>query len=590
MITDLRLLLGPSRAHILTAYVAWTAVYGVLSGVAAALLVPVVEDLASGERDGIGTHLLTLAVVTLAAAVVRYAQTMRGSAAALETLSSMHQRLGDHLVSLPLGWFDSDRTGRLTRVATDGTMMITGIFAHLLAPLVIAVTAPVTVTIALFWYDWRLGLATALCVPVLALAFRFAGRSLARGEAHNHAADVEAGSRVIEFGRHQRVLRAFGRSVHGYRPLEGAIEGQRRTRRRTLGQAVVGLSMSGLAVQLAVTVLVLVLVRLTLDGAIAPAAAVALLALAFRFAGPLADVSEYAGAIRIAAADLRRLTDVLREQAMPEPEVSAPPHRPGRLELDHVTFGYRPETPVLRDFSLTVPPGSVTALVGPSGSGKTTVIRLVSRFWDVQHGAVRVGGADVRDLRTEDLIRQLALVFQDVYLFDDTLEANIRLGQPEATGTELAEAARLAGVDEIVARLPHGWLTQVGEGGVALSGGERQRVSIARALLKRAPIVLLDEATAALDPENERYLRRSFRRLARHSTVLLIAHRLDNVVDADQIVVVHDGRVAETGTHHSLLAAGGAYARLWHARTTGQGWRLTGGPAGGFTGRRAGGR
>lgn len=236
MISDLRLLLGPSRAHILTGYVAWTVVYGVLSGVAAALLVPVVEDLASGERDAIGIHLLTLAVVTVAAGVVRYVQTMRGSAAALETMSSTHQRLGDHLVSLPLGWFDSDRTGRLTRVATDGTMMITGIFAHLLAPLVIAVAAPTTVTIALFWYDWRLGIATALSIPVLAFAFRFAGASLARGEARNHAADVEAGSRVIEFGRHQRVLRAFGRSIHGYQPLEEAIEEQQRTRRRTLGQ------------------------------------------------------------------------------------------------------------------------------------------------------------------------------------------------------------------------------------------------------------------------------------------------------------------------------------------------------------------
>ncbi|RZQ62960.1 ABC transporter ATP-binding protein [Amycolatopsis suaedae] len=573
MITDLRLLLGPSRAHVLTRYVAWTVAYGVLSGVAAALLVPVVEALASGAP--VGPHLLTLAVATVAAAVVRYVQTMRGSAAALETMSSLHQRLGDHLVTLPLGWFDADRTGRLTRVATDGTMMITGIFAHLLSPLVVAVASPLTVTVALFFHDWRLGLATALCVPLLALAFRFAGRSLSRGEASNHAADVEAGSRVIEFGRNQRVLRAFGRNVHGYRPLEDAIEEQRLTRRRTLRQGVVGLSVSGLAVQLAVTVLILVVVWLALDGAVAPAVAVALVALAFRFAGPLADLSEYAGAIRIAGGDLRRLADVLREPAMPEPDRTAPLTAPGRIELDGVVFGYRPDTPVLRGFSLDVPPGSVTALVGPSGAGKTTVIRLLSRFWDVHSGVVRVGGADVREQTTEALTAQLAMVFQDVYLFDDTLEANIRLGRPEASDEDVAEAARLAGVDEIVARLPEGWRTRVGEGGTALSGGERQRVSIARALLKRAPIVLLDEATAALDPENERYLRRSIRELAQHSTVLLIAHRLNNVVEADQIAVVDDGRVVETGTHRALLEADGAYARLWRASTSGRGWRLT---------------
>ena len=188
---------------------------------------------------------------------------------------------------------------------------------------------------------------------------------------------------------------------------------------------------------------------------------------------------------------------------------------------------------MLRDFSLTVPRGSVTALVGPSGSGKTTVIRLISRFWEAQHGAVRVGGADVRELRTEDLTRQVALVFQDVYLFDDTLEANIRLGRPEATDTERTEAARLVGVDEIIARLPR--LAQ--PGGRRRGGPVRRRAptSLDRAgpaQLKRAPIVLLDEATAALDPENERCLQRSIRQLAQHSTVLLIAHRLNSVVDA----------------------------------------------------------
>ena len=201
--------------------------------------------------------------------------------------------------------------------------------------------------------------------------------------------------------------------------------------------------------------------------------------------------------------------------------------------------------------------------------------RLIARFSDVRGGTVRVGGTDVREQRTEDLMAQLALVFQDVHLFDDTLIGNIRIGRPDATDDEVHRAARLAGVDEIVDRLPDGWSARVGEGGRALSGGERQRVSVARALLKNAPVVLLDEATAALDPENEAAVQRALEELRANSTLLVIAHRLSTVMTADQIVVLHEGRVAERGTHADLLALGGHYARFWHERSRAAGWRIT---------------
>ncbi len=220
------------------------------------------------------------------------------------------------------------------------------------------------------------------------------------------------------------------------------------------------------------------------------------------------------------------------------------------MQFDAVDFGYADGGQVLRNISFDVPRKSLTALVGPSGSGKTTVTRLISRFYDVDSGVVRVGGVDVRDLTSADLMSQLSLVFQDVYLFDDTLIANIRLGRPEATDEEVFDVARIAGVAEIVERLPRGgWDTRVGEGGTALSGGERQRVSIARALLKRAPVVLLDEATAALDPENEAHVQRAMQELARESTLLVIAHKLSTVVAADQIIVLgDDGSIVEVGT------------------------------------------
>jgi ATP-binding cassette subfamily B protein len=262
---------------------------------------------------------------------------------------------------------------------------------------------------------------------------------------------------------------------------------------------------------------------------------------------------------------------------LPEPADPADPADAG-VELRDVTFGYEPGQPVLRGVSLIARPRSLTAVVGPSGAGKSTLLRLIARFYDLPDspaaGAVLVGGQDVRRLGTERLMRQLSLVFQDVYLFEGTLRDNVMMARPDADEAELARAAELARVDEIVTRLPHGWDTRVGEAGSTLSGGEKQRISIARALLKDAPIVLLDEATAALDAQNEAAVQQALTALAVDRTVIVVAHRLPTVVAAGQILVLDDGRIAESGTHAELLAAGGRYARFWAERSQAAGWHL----------------
>ncbi|ODU05411.1 MAG: ABC transporter [Pseudonocardia sp. SCN 72-86] len=575
MTADLLALLGPEHKRRLWTYVAWVVAYGVAQGVATILLVPVWEALLAGDTAAALWALLWVAVAVVVTCVAHYVQAMRGFAVAIIVLRTMHERLGDHVVTLPLGWFTGEKVGRLSRTTTSGTTMVAGLFAHLLTPTIVGIATPATIAVGTLFFDWRLTVAVLVCVPLLYLAFRTGARLVGRGDVLDDAAAVDSGNRVVEFARTQRVLRAFGRGVEGYAPLDAALEHQRRTGRRTTWFAVLGIALGSLTVQLTFTLLLVVGVALAVSGALAAGTAVALIALAARFTGPLAEIGDYAGVLKMARNDLSRLTAILDEKSLPEAPATVALTEPGALELDGVTFGYEPGRPVLRDVTLRVPPRGTTALVGASGSGKTTVTRLVARFWDVDAGVVRVGGADVRDQPTEQLMAQLALVFQDVYLFDDTLAANIRVGRPDATDEQVREAACLAGVAEIVERLPGGWESQVGEGGTALSGGERQRVSIARALLKDAPVVLLDEATAALDPENERYLTAALRTLAERSTVLVIAHRLQTVVAADRIVVLDDGRVAEQGTHDELLATGGRYADFWESRSRAKGWRLT---------------
>ena len=316
--------------------------------------------------------------------------------------------------------------------------------------------------------------------------------------------------------------------------------------------------------------------NLAVGGTLEPVATIAFIGLCLRFTHTLVGITETAASLEERRSALDSIDDVLTAQPLPEPTESTAQPTPGTIDFEDVTFGYGSDKTVLNGVTFHVPNRSMVALVGPSGCGKTTVARLVSRFYDVDSGAVKVGGLDVREQTTVTLMRSLSMVFQDVYLFDDTLEANIRIGNPDASEEEVHEAARLAGVTEIVQRLPHGWETSVGEGGRALSGGERQRVSIARALLKKAPIVLLDEATSALDPENETNIVAGVDKLRENATVMVIAHKLDTIRKADTIVQFRaDGTIEDTGTHSELFERDGTYRAFWDTRAAAQGWQLT---------------
>lgn len=573
MIRGFLRILGPHRGR-MYAYLAVVTVYGVLHGVAMMLLLPISVALFDGDHGAAAWWLGVLAVVVVVAAVTHYVQATMAIRMALTTMRILHHRVGDHMVTLPLGWFNRDTVGRVSQIAVQGTVFVGTSGGNLLTPVVLNTTSAATVVVGLFIVDWRIGLVALLGGVLLVCCGRFASRLIASAEETSHEAAIDVNNRLIEFARCQPVLRAFGRTGIGYRPLSDALDAAHRVGRSALWRSVAGLMLNGVAVQAVFSLLIATGAWIAVGGDMNPVTLVAILGLAARFASPLSSLAELGSAMRIAATELQRITSILDTPSLPEPASPQPTSASGRVELDRVAFGY-PGRKVLSDISFVAEPGTMTALVGPSGSGKTTITRLIARFYDVDAGVVRVGGVDVRDQAMADLMAQLSLVFQDVYLFDDTLWENIRIGRDGARDEDIVEAARTAGLLPVVDRLPDGWQTRVGEGGSALSGGERQRVSIARALLKNAPVVLFDEATSALDPENERHVADSIRTLAQRSTVIVIAHKLSTVTAADNIVVLSaEGTVADSGTHSELIARGGQYAEFWQQRVSSTGWAM----------------
>ena len=574
---------------------ALSCIVGVVRGLSLIAFIPAAIALTSGRPAwgmNLTAWLIVLALCALASFITEYLLAMRSYMVSFDFLSNMHRAIGDKVASLPLGSFRADTAGKMSRLVSRELMLLGEMFAHMYSPFIAAIVTSLTMLVGITVFSPALGLVCVLAIPVIAGGVWVARTCLNSGSALKEPPAQELSHRIVEYATKQGALRACGRSG-SYEPLERAEDTYGKAARRSLIRETIGQVVNGMAAQVVVVSLIIAIGLLAVGGSVSPVEAIVSIGLLLRFTQILVDIGMLASAFETRRPVLDLSHEVLSAPELPilpassDQDPASSNHDPSSSDQDpacsgsavaltDVSFAYEADHPVLRGVSFQVAPGTMTAIVGPSGCGKTTIARLVARFYDIDAGSVSVGGRDVRQWDTAQLMAQLSLVFQDVYLFDDTLEANVRIGRADASDDDVKEVARLSGVDEIVERLPLGWNTRVGEGGRALSGGERQRVSIARALLKAAPIVLFDEATSALDPENENHITDAMDALRRNATLIVIAHKLDTITAADQIIVLdHSGRVAQVGTHAELYSqSDGQYRAFWQARSRAAGWKL----------------
>lgn len=539
---------------------------------------PAMSDMALIRRWGLGA-LWSL----LGALVFLYGGSIASHISAFRILYSLRMRLAEHLARLPMGYHTRRSSGAIKKTLEMSVEKIEGFIAHQLSDFIGAVALMVIMLLGMFVLDWRLALVCA--VPIAAayllqfsLFFSKEGKEIAK---QYHDALERMNAAGVEYVRGMPAVKVFGLTVDTFLRFHNSITGYR--------DCVVEYTKFCKRPYILFTTILASLLAFILPAGLlllsgqpanqAFALTIMLfLVLAPGLTVPMMKLMYLGGYLQLIAEGVARIDDIFAQKSLGEPDS---PQTPGnyRIEFDNVSFSYDGQeaatrTEALTCVSFTAHEQEITALVGPSGSGKSTIANLIPRFWDVRSGSIRIGGVDIRDMGTEKLMDIVAFVFQDVHLFYDTIEENIRMGQANASRDQVIAAAQAACCHEFIEQLPQGYETKIGEGGTYLSGGEAQRVAIARAVLKNAPILVLDEATAFADPENETKIQAGLSALIKGKTVIIIAHRLATIREANQILVVADGQIAESGRHGDLLAQNGLYRRLWEAHIDAGAWAL----------------
>ena len=504
--------------------------------------------------------------------------TMLAHVSAYTILEGLRLQVADRLMGAPLGEVESRPIGAMKSTVVDRIEDVEPPLAHMIPELSSNLLLPLAVVIAMFAIDWRMGLALLVTIPVALVPMAAGMRSYNKNYAAYMAANNHVNSVIVEYVEGIQVVKAFSQGERSYAKFAQAVSSFRDF---TLNWFRCTWASMNLCLSILPTTLLGTLpvgIYLYQTGVLDPAQVTLCLMMALGIVSPLMSATAFINSMKnmqFAVKDTRELLDLPQlSQMKQEADLDG-----SGIRFRNVSFSYGGAggAEVLHDLELHIPQGNFTALVGPSGGGKSTIARLAARFWDVTAGSITLGGRDIREMPLKQLSQAISFVTQDNFLFDCSLKENIRLGKPDASDEEVLAAARAAQCEEFLARLDRGWDTPAGEAGKQLSGGERQRIAIARAILKDAPIVILDEATAFTDPENEDKIQNSIMALSKGKTLLVIAHRLSTIQNADQIVVLEKGHIVDQGTQAELLCRCPLYQKLWQAHIGAQGWAVTSG-------------
>ena len=532
------------------------------------VVVGIVQGLMNGQQDFafyLGKCLI-MAALWLGRVLFHALSTATSHRATFAVLGEIRKRCTEKLARMPLGTVLTQSSGALKNTLVERIDSIETTLAHIVPEFTANLLVPVIIEIYIFTIDWRMGLASLVTVPIG--MFSYALMMLGSGDFYQHTitATKALNDTAVEYINGIQVIKVFGKTKSSYdRFVHDAYEAAH--------SFIDWMRASILPMTFAMVVMPSTMVSvlpigglLVKNGSLSPQDFVMVIILSVGLITPFVTLMSYSDDIRTMGTIFGEVRAILDAPEMIRPEEGKAPEK-NDLELKDVHFSYHPDadSEVLHGVSMKIPEGSFVALVGPSGSGKSTIARLIASLWDVTGGSISIGGSDIRDIPQEAYADKIAFVSQDNYLFNMTVRENIRLGKPSATDEEVEEAAKMSGCHDFIMSLENGYDTLVGSSGGHLSGGERQRISIARAMLKAAPVVILDEATAYTDPENEAVIQRSVSKLTEGKTLIVIAHRLSTIVDADRIYVVKDGRIHEEGTHEELLAHHDLYEKMWNA-------------------------